>query len=79
MLLDLELVTTLKLRYKVLREAEVGNTKVSEAFKRATRGEAGAEKLSGYSMHRSMQRWRREKTPPPPLDAVDADRYEIIF
>ena len=72
--LDLELVTTLQLRDKIFREAEAGNTKVSEAFKRATRGEPGAEKVSGYSMHRSMQRRRREKIPPPPTDPVDADR-----
>ena len=72
---DLELLKCLKLRNKVLCEAQASTTRISETFKNATRGEQGACLLSVVAMNRTMLRWRRGKTPPPPLDAIDADRF----
>ena len=57
------------------RFAQASTTRISETFKNATRGEQGACLLSVVAMNRTMQRWRRGKTPPPPLDAIDADRF----
>ena len=68
-------MTALHLRNKCLLEAGGSNARVMEAFKRATRGQPGAEKLSGISLLRSMQRRRRDATPPAPTDAPDADKY----
>merc|ERR1711934_192567 len=70
---DRELLDVLNLRQRVLTAAETSTVKLSHVFNDATRGQEGACRFGYHPMSRTMQRWRRGKTPPPPLNALAAD------
>ena len=72
---DTKLLTTLKIRAKVLGAAESSNAPLNQVFKGATRGEEGSELVAYGNIYKAMQRHRRKGQPPVPSSPEEADQF----